>query len=401
MLHWIPLLPALALFALALLTAVPCPPWAPWRLAVLAGEFGHWLFPLPPALAAGAWYFRSPGVCAPALATTLLGILAAALLLKPCVQAANLAGTLRPRLAAAFGEVRVDRPAFSVAALFARAPGLVPVETLTYAAGLALDFYRPPAGQTGGAEAPCVVVIHGGGWDSGERTQFAEFHHWLAGRGYGVAAISYRLAPHFRWPAQQEDLLAALAWLRENAGDLGIDAGRIVLLGRSAGGQIAEAAGYAARHGSLRGVIGIYAPSDLHFGYAHAREDDAIKSPFLMRQYLGGPPDTAREAYDSASALQHTTPDSPSTLLLHGKLDTLVWHRHSERLTARLAELRVPHAFVSLPWAAHGFDYNLRGPGGQLTTFAVEWFLAAVTRPPGSRTKWDSDGDVAAPGFGR
>lgn len=401
MLHWIPLLPALALVSLAFLTAVSCPAWVPWRLAVLAGEFGHWLFPLPLALATGAWYFRSPGVCAPAIATTLLGILAGALLLKPCVQAAHLGGTLRQRLTAAFGEVRVDRPAFSVAALFARAPGLVPVETLTYAKSLDLDFYRPPARASapGAPAVPCVVVIHGGGWDSGERAQFADFHHWLAGRGYGVAAISYRLAPRFRWPAQQEDLLAALAWLRENAGDLGIDAGRIVLLGRSAGGQIAEAVGYAARHPALRGVIGIYAPSDLHFGYAHAREDDAIKSPFLMRQYLGGPPATTPAAYDSASALRHTTPDSPPTLLLHGKLDTLVWHRHSERLTARLAELRVPHAFVSLPWAAHGFDYNLRGPGGQLTTFAVEWFLAAVTREPAatSHNKSDRDEDVAAP----
>jgi hypothetical protein len=35
--------------------------------------------------------------------------------------------------------------------------------------------------------------------------------------------------------------------------------------------------------------------------------------------------------------------------------------------------------FVSLPWASHAFEYNLNGPGGQLTTYALEWFLAAVT----------------------
>jgi acetyl esterase/lipase len=50
------------------------------------------------------------------------------------------------------------------------------------------------------------------------------------------------------------------------------------------------------------------------------------------------------------------------------------------RLDARLAEQGVPHVFVSLPWATHAFEYNLSGPGGQLTRYSVEWFLAAVTK---------------------
>jgi acetyl esterase/lipase len=57
-----------------------------------------------------------------------------------------------------------------------------------------------------------------------------------------------------------------------------------------------------------------------------------------------------------------------------------VWHRHSVRLEARLAEFGVPRVFVSLPWATHAFDFNLHGPGGQLTTYSVEWFLRSVTR---------------------
>jgi len=92
------------------------------------------------------------------------------------------------------------------------------------------------------------------------------------------------------------------------------------------------------------------------------------------------PPDVARAAYDSASAYLHVAKSTPPTLLLHGQLDTLVWHRQSERLAARLGEHRVPPAFVSLPWATHAFEFNLAGPGGQLTTFSIEWFLAAVTK---------------------
>jgi acetyl esterase/lipase len=50
------------------------------------------------------------------------------------------------------------------------------------------------------------------------------------------------------------------------------------------------------------------------------------------------------------------------------------------RLEARLASARVPHAYVALPWATHAFEFNLNGPGGQLTTYALEHFLAAVTK---------------------
>jgi acetyl esterase/lipase len=118
----------------------------------------------------------------------------------------------------------------------------------------------------------------------------------------------------------------------------------------------------------------------MNFAYAYAREDDVLKSPQLLRQFLGGTPETARAAYDGASAYLHVGPATPPMLLMHGELDTLVWHRQSERLAGKLAGAGVPHAFVSLPWATHAFEFNLNGPGGQLTTYSVEWFLAAVTR---------------------
>jgi acetyl esterase/lipase len=50
------------------------------------------------------------------------------------------------------------------------------------------------------------------------------------------------------------------------------------------------------------------------------------------------------------------------------------------RLASRLTEHGVPHVFVSLPWATHAFDYTLQGPGGQLTTLALEQFLGRVVK---------------------
>jgi acetyl esterase/lipase len=170
------------------------------------------------------------------------------------------------------------------------------------------------------------------------------FNHWLARCGYAVAAISYRLAPAHQWPAPRDDALTAIAFLKAQAPSLGLDPARFVLLGRSAGGQIALSVGYGAGDPAIRGVIGLYAPSDSFFGYAHAREDDALRSPQLMRQYLGGTPDAARSAYESASAFSMFSAATPPTLLLHGVNDSLVWYRHSLRLDHRLAAAGIPRA---------------------------------------------------------
>ena len=64
-------------------------------------------------------------------------------------------------------------------------------------------------------------------------------------------------------------------------------------------------------------------------------------------------------------------------LLVHGQEDKLVWCRQSERLEARLRDLKVP-ATLSLPWATHGFDFNLGGPGGELFTQTLRHFLTQV-----------------------
>lgn len=377
MFRWLLLLLVLGAAVLGSLTVVKSPDWSQWRLAVLAGEFGHWIALVPLTIGLGAWVGR--GSHAPLAGATLgLGLLAVILLLKPAVQAWRVAQSLPDKLRRQFGHVDLVRPAFSPIAFFNRALEPVHVETLAYLGDRLLDFYRPVRTDT--QAAPCVIVVHGGGWDSGDRGEIAPFNHWLASRGYAVAAISYRLAPQFNWPAPRDDILAALAFLKARAVALGIDATRLVLLGRSAGGNLAEATAYAAPDPAIRGVVALYAPADMNFAYAWGREDDVLKSPRLLRQFLGGTPETVRAAYVDASGYLHVDKHTPPTLLIHGELDTLVWNRQSERLDRKLSLAGVPHVLVSLPWATHAFEYNLSGPGGQLTTFAVEWFLAAVTR---------------------
>ncbi len=373
MLKLLLLLLASLMAAISLLTLVRAPDSIlVWKLAIMAGEFGHWLVLLPLGLAvvaglgmAGAWRLAVLALC---------GVTFGAFL-RPAASAW--------RIGRGLGD-----GAFSILRLYVHAaPQTAAIRTEIFSRPegqeLKLEFYRPAAAKDALQKPrPCVVVIHGGGWDGGDRTQLAGWNDRFVAQGYAVAAISYRLAPQFIWPAQGEDVRAAITWLKANAVQLEIDPARLVLLGRSAGGQLATAVGYGARDPAIRGVIALYAPHDMPFAWSVSREDDALNSIKLMRQYFGGPPDTPAQLtrYESASGQLLATKDSPPTLLIHGVPDTLAWYRHSERLAARLTELGVPHTHLQLPWATHGFDFNPDGPGGQLADHAIARFLTEVTR---------------------
>jgi len=361
--------------ALGLLTVFRAPDWVSWRLAVLTGQFGYVMAAVPLAAGVAAWLLPGGrGVLGNAACASCA--VAFALLVQPCAQAWLIGRGLPARLSAAFGPAAVAGPPFSFARLFARWPATVPKSTWAYSGPLQLDFYA----AVGRSRAPCVIVVHGGGWDDGDRGQIGQFNAWLARSGFSVADISYRLAPAAVWPAQREDVAAAVAFVKGHAAAWGVDPDRLVILGRSAGGQIAEASAYALRDPAVRGVVALYAPADMNFAWKWGREDDALNSPQLLRRFLGGTPETARGAYDSASAILLVGAKSPPTLLVHGTIDTLVWSRQSERLAARLGEAGVAHVLVSMPWATHALEYNPSGPSGQLTDYAVAWFVGAVCR---------------------
>ena len=97
-----------------------------------------------------------------------------------------------------------------------------------------------------------------------------------------------------------------------------------------------------------------------------------------MADYLGGPYDRVPAQYTGSSATYTATRLTPPTLLLHGKHDPLVSYHHAERLCAKLDSVKANHYELYLPWATHGFDWTLNGPGGQISTWIVMRFLESV-----------------------
>lgn len=387
-LGWLQLALAAPLVALGSLTLVVVPTDALWKPAIGATEWGHLLALLPVLVLLLPGRRVRAGKVGAALA-----VVAALLLLSPLLRARGVASALPARVTTAFGaaEPRASpgapaRPAPLVDGDLLGLPGSggehVEVTRHVYreVAGerLPLDLYLRPDAPT---PRPIVVALHGGGWRAGSLTQLPGINRYLAARGHAVAAVGYRLAPRHPFPAAHDDVLAAITWLQEHAGELGLDPTRVVLLGRSAGGHLALLAAYRRADPSIRGVVAYYPPTDMVWSWEHPSNPRVFDSRGALRDFLGGDPGSRPQAYRDASPIAHVGPTSPPTLLIHGGRDAIVYHRQSERLAEALQLAGVPHLLLSLPWANHGCDANLAGPSGQLSTYAIERFLASVFAP--------------------
>ncbi len=236
--------------------------------------------------------------------------------------------------------------------------------------------------------SPAVIVIHGGSWSGGEKSDFATYDRWLAAGGRVVFDVEYRLANSAqRFPAQLADIKCAIAWVKNHAAQYRVDPERLALLGRSAGGQLALLAAYTAndptlqpgscnaQETSVRAVISFYGPTDLAWDYSHPGRPDVINTPHVLENYLGVSPASAPQAYASASPIEHVSTQSPPTLFLHGGHDQLVRPENVERIIPKLAAAGVPFSYVYLPWANHGFDYNFDGWNSQIAQAEISKFL--------------------------
>ena len=338
-----------------------------FQAQVGATEFGHW-FALGALLLLVAGPWRSWAAVA--------ALIALFLLMSSAVRAAWFARSLPGQ----FANV-VAPPAFSWGKLWTfGGKSDRPPTTLKFAErdgeSLLMDFYP----SDGIEPAPCVIVVHLGGWDSGSRSEFQECCEMLQKNGYAVASIDYRLAPKDPWPAQKTDVLDAIHFLQAGAQGYRLKPDQFILLGRSAGGQIASAVALGAGEPAIVGCISLYAPADLNFAWSYADPNDILDSDKLLRQYLGGTPKEKQAEYDSASGIRFVNPRSVPMLLMHGTMDEMVWVKQSQRLAEKLREQGVIHDFLELPWATHAFDYNANGPGGQITEWAMLRFLEKVTR---------------------
>jgi acetyl esterase/lipase len=271
---------------------------------------------------------------------------------------------------------------------FAELPGFRP---------LTLDLYLPPKG---GSPKPAIVFIHGGAWrhrtarDGGNLRDFPAVLASIAARGYVVASVNYRFSGEARFPGPVQDVEMAIRWLRQHAGEYGVDPARFVAWGSSAGGEIATVIGAGcgvkeleppapakAVQGPLpsvcvQGVIDWYGLIDLESNPADLGKADVPGIHAHEDAYLGCdvpkcPPGLAR----SASPLAYIDSKDPPFLIQHGTADVTVSPKQSQRLYDALRAAGVPAQIVFYPNVAHGFA---KVPGGGPDDAVNEQALAKV-----------------------
>ena len=193
---------------------------------------------------------------------------------------------------------------------------------------LKCDVFTPPDSlEDGQQNRPAVLLLHGGGWRDGDKTQLKYYGIQLARYGYLCVCSEYRLSGEAIWPAQLHDAKAALRWIRGNAAQLNVDAERIAVSGNSAGAHLALMLAATPDTPGLEGdggqegvsstcaaAVAVYPPTLLQS--AEPEADGAVAALF------GGP--VSNETADAASPLTYAHRGFPPTMLVHGNADDVV-----------------------------------------------------------------------------
>ncbi len=192
-----------------------------------------------------------------------------------------------------------------------------------------LDVFTPTTPKTG---QPVLVFVHGGAFMRGERrTGDSPFYDnimlWALSQGMVGVNMTYRLAPAHPWPAAQQDIQAALKWVRENIAASGGDPSRIILMGHSAGAaHVAQYVAHPQFHvapGS--GLAGAVLLSGL-FDPATAEANPPLQA------YFGK--DTAQ--YPARSAVPGLAASRVPLLIAYAELDPEDFHAQSGQLNHAL-----------------------------------------------------------------
>ncbi|WP_461173273.1 alpha/beta hydrolase [Arthrobacter sp. Z1-9] len=255
---------------------------------------------------------------------------------------------------------------------------------------------------------PLVVWVHGGAFQLGDRRElpptFApdSVFRLLNEAGIACATVDYRHCLEAPFPAQLHDLKAAVRYLREYAGDLGVDPARFGAWGESAGGHLVALLGLTGGREDLHGGLGAQAHSSGisavvdFYGVSSLVDIPPMNTPEglfppaltaavpagmpLQPEYMlvGGSNDPALLA--AASPVSYVTAGAPPFLLIHGDRDGLVPNAQTDLLAAALAAAGVEHEVVTIKGGDHCF-FGAEDQLDAILAAAVGFFSEKLARP--------------------
>jgi acetyl esterase/lipase len=225
---------------------------------------------------------------------------------------------------------------------------------------LFLDIFSKGKGT--GKFKPAVIIIHGGGWRSGDRSLMYPLAAYLAESGYIAIPVEYKLSPEAEYPAAVNDINNAITWVRIHGNEYGIDMNHIAILGCSAGGQIASLVGL--KYGSYTGkgeekmnpikaIINIDGLMDFTSAEARKYEDDPSKKITSAGAWFGGRYDEKKELWKDASPLFYINRNSPPILFINSSVSH--FHAGRDEAIEKLKSYSIYYQVESFNDAPHSF----------------------------------------------
>lgn len=219
-----------------------------------------------------------------------------------------------------------------------------------------MDVYLP-AGRSS-ATTNCIVVIHGGSWSSGDKTDMDSGIIALRPLlpAYAVFNINYRLANGTTILADQivDDVNKAIDFIVNKSGEYKINANNIAIVGASAGGHLGMLKAYKYNaDGRIKAMVDLFGPNDLTWMYTNHPFYLSLTQA-LLKNYIGLQQPVNPTLYQNQSPINYVTTAAPPTQILHGTADSVVPISESQRLDAKLYTKGVVHEYIAYTGSGHG-----------------------------------------------
>lgn len=248
---------------------------------------------------------------------------------------------------------------------------------------LRLDVYEPTAASAGeNGPWPTIVLFHGGGFHSGEKSQDSDQTEALADRGYVVVTPEYRRSGEATFPAALIDAKAAVEWCRAEGEAYGIDPRRIATAGHSAGANLATLVSVTADEPGFEpdAYPGVSSAVQAAVGWAGLYDFRSFDAePEFVVDYLGGTREEVPAAYDFASPMGQTDAQTAPTLVVHGDADEVLPIEQARRYADSVDALATAE-FVAVGDCGHTFPPDAIEPKVEETDRFLSAHLAGGRR---------------------
>jgi len=216
-----------------------------------------------------------------------------------------------------------------------------------------MDIYLPANRSVSSTKS--IVLIHGGGWNSGSKKDFVAYIDSFKNRmpDYAIFNVNYRLVNGGNlFPTQEQDIKAAIDFIVTNSTGYHVNKNKLVLLGVSAGGHLALLQGYKYNSPKVAAIVDFFGPTDLMTMFQKPWNPYV---PFVLQMITGTTPKQNSALYKQSSPINYINPRSAPTLILHGSNDKIVNVSQSKSLKDKLDRAGVKNELIIYPGKSHGW----------------------------------------------